>query len=107
MGCTWIAMRKKIVTTINNSLKWGKERSMQHNVKGRSWKWEIEKDILHENSQLLEEKANEPRKVWKLQLQLHNSHFMDPLFELSQTEHEIGHYSTTQYNNLIRNIILS
>ena len=26
---------------------------------------------------------------------------MDPLFELSRIEHEIGQYSTIQYNNLI------
>jgi len=52
---------------------------------------------MQENSsQVPEEKANEPRKV----RELHNSHFIDPLFELSRIEHEIGQYSTIQYSNL-------
>lgn len=37
----------------------------------------------------------------QLQLRLHNSHFTDPLFELSQIAYEIGQYSTIKYNNLI------
>ena len=31
----------------------------------------------------------------------HNSHFTDPLFELSQTQYEIGQYNKTQYKNSI------
>jgi len=40
---------------------------------------------------------------------IHNSHFTDPLFELSQTEYEIGQYNTTQYKNLIAqyNLVIS
>jgi len=37
---------------------------------------------------------------------LHNSHFTDPLFELSQTEFQIGQYNTIQYNTIAQYIFV-